>query len=142
MQKGEISDPEVAKEKLNPANGDQEVDLAQTRGQLWRNLARAALVVAAVAGLAVYLHISKTLLGSCRGKFRLHGTCWHWGDRDGDICAVALHAELDQLVRRRLDVADQSVDIVESHSVYRIDDVSGPDPRQGRRRLCRGEAGH
>ncbi len=62
MQKGEISDPEVAKEKLGSANGEQEVDLAQTRGQLWRNLARAALLVAAVAGLAVYLHISKTLL--------------------------------------------------------------------------------
>ncbi len=41
---------------------EQVTDLAQTRGQLWRNTARAALLVAVVAAASLYLNIGKTLL--------------------------------------------------------------------------------
>ncbi|MDA8261806.1 MAG: RIP metalloprotease [Actinomycetota bacterium] len=37
-------------------------DLAQTRGQVWRNTARGALVIAVIAAASLYLNIGKTLL--------------------------------------------------------------------------------
>ncbi len=41
---------------------EQVTDLAQSRGQVWRNTARGALVIAVIAAAALYLHIGKTLL--------------------------------------------------------------------------------
>ena len=62
MQKGDISGSDLEGAKMVPSPSENEVDLAQSRGQLWRKVARASLAVAGIAGLSIYLNISRTLL--------------------------------------------------------------------------------